>query len=146
MMDYHFDYTNLIQILSGYDTKTSSTILESNLVESGLVPTIVHDKGSYCHGRSNLLFQHPDSCMIYLLHEKRKLDHTLIDVLLKEYPNIFLFHTLDLKNNLFWKEFYLSLQMFYLSKKIAEDKHLELTQPEYNPQLIKTLYSFKGEM
>ena len=33
-----------------------------------------------------------------------------------------------------------------LPKKIAEDKNIDLTQPEYNPTLVKKLYKFKGEM
>ena len=36
--------------------------------------------------------------------------------------------------------------MYFLSKKIAEDKNIDLTQPEYNPTLVKKLYKFKGEM
>ena len=38
------------------------------------------------------------------------------------------------------------LQMYFLSKKVAEDKNIDLTQPEYNPKIIKKIYSFKGEM
>ena len=28
----------------------------------------------------------------------------------------------------------------------TEDKNIDLTQPEYNPTLVKRLYKFKGEM
>ena len=38
------------------------------------------------------------------------------------------------------------LQMYFLSKKIADDKSIDLPQPEYNPKLVKELYNFKGEM
>lgn len=38
------------------------------------------------------------------------------------------------------------LQMYFLSKKIADDKGIDLTQPEYNPKLVKKLYNFRGEM
>lgn len=65
---------------------------------------------------------------------------------LQEYPNIFSFHGQDSADNYFWKEYYLSLQMYYLSKKIAEDKHMELTQPDYDPYVLKRLYKFTGEM
>ena len=37
-------------------TKTSGSVLESNLAEVGLSAPVIHDKGSFCHGRSNLLF------------------------------------------------------------------------------------------
>jgi fructoselysine-6-P-deglycase FrlB-like protein len=145
-LDFDFFDTNIIQIMSGYDTRASATILESNMTECGAYPTIIHDKGSYCHGRSNLLFQNPDSSLIYLLHEKKELDETLLEILRKEYQNVFLFHTSNFEGNIFWKEFYLSLQMFYLSQKLASDKQIDLTQPEYNPNVVKKLYNYKGGM
>lgn len=141
-----FKDTSLIQIMSGYDTKTSSSVLESNLNEVGLCAPIIHDKGSYCHGRSNLLFQFPDSPVIYLTHGPRELDQILISVINSQYSNLLVFSTEDFAENIFWKEYYLILQMYFLSKKIADDKEINLTQPEYNPKLIKKLYNFKGEM
>lgn len=145
-IDFNFKDTNLIQIMSGYDTTCSSSILESNMIETGTTGVVVHDKGSYCHGRSNLLFQNPESPIIYLTHQMKSLDNELLQMLIQEYPNIFLFHTLDEDESIFWKEYYLSLQMYFLSKKIAEDKSINLTMPEYNPQVVKKLYRYKGEM
>ena len=132
--------------MSGYETKSSASVLESNLTEVGLAPAVIHDKGSYCHGRSNLLFQYPNSRIIYLSHGLKELDDLLIDSINSEYSNISVFDTNDLSDNIFWKEYYLILQMYFLSKKIAEDKNIDLTQPEYNPTLVKKLYKFKGEM
>lgn len=145
-LDVDFKDTSLIQIMSGYETKTSSSVLESNLVEVGLVSPVIHDKGSFCHGRSNLLFQYPNSKIIYLTHELRELDNLLLDSINSEYSNISIFDTNDLDENIFWKEYYLILQMYFLSKKIAADKNIDLTQPEYNPTLVKRLYEFKGDM
>ena len=145
-LNVDFKDTSLIQIMSGYETKSSASVLESNLTEVGLAPTVIHDKGSYCHGRSNLLFQYPNSRIIYLSHELKELDDLLIDSINGEYSNISVFDTNDLSDNIFWKEYYLILQMYFLSKKIAEDKNIDLTQPEYNPTLVKKLYKFKGEM
>lgn len=145
-LNVDFKDTSLIQIMSGYETKTSASVLESNLTEVGLAPAVIHDKGSYCHGRSNLLFQYPNSRIIYLSHGLKKLDDLLIDSINGEYSNISVFDTNDLSDNIFWKEYYLILQMYFLSKKIAEDKNIDLTQPEYNPTLVKKLYKFKGEM
>ena len=141
-----FKDTSLIQIMSGYETKSSASVLESNLTEVGLAPAVIHDKGSYCHGRSNLLFQYPNSRIIYLSHGLKELDDLLIDSINGEYSNISVFDTNDLSDNIFWKEYYLILQMYFLSKKIAEDKNIDLTQPEYDPTLVKKLYIFKGEM
>ena len=145
-LNFNFKDTNLIQIMSGYDTTCSSSILESNMIETGTSSIVIHDKGSFCHGRSNLLFQNPESPIIYLAHQTKQLDEELLKLLIKEYPNIFLFHTLDEDTNIFWKEFYLSLQMYFLSKKIADDKKIDLTSPDYNPRLVRTLYTYKGEM
>lgn len=145
-LKFNFKDTNLIQIMSGYDTTCSSSILESNMIETGTSSVVTHDKGSYCHGRSNLLFQNPESPIIYLAHQMKDFDNELLKVLTQEYPNIFLFHTLDEDVSIFWKEYYLALQMYYLSKKIAEDKGIDITMPEYNPQVVKKLYRYKGEM
>lgn len=136
----------LVQIMSGYETRTSSSVLESNLTEVGLSTPIIHDKSSYCHGRSNLLFRYPDSRIIYLSHELKDLDHMLINSINNEYSNLTVFNTNDLDENIFWKEYYLTLQMYFLSKKIADDKNIDLTMPEYNRKLIKDMYNFKGEM
>jgi len=142
----NFKDVSLIQIMSGYETKTSSSVLESNLVETGLAAPVIHDKGSFCHGRSNLLFQYPDSHVIYLCHQRREPDNILIELINGEYSNISIFDTEDIKEDYFWKEYYLILQMYFLSKKIADDKGIDLTQPEYNPKLVKKLYNFRGEM
>lgn len=141
-----FKDISLIQIFSGYETKSSCCLLESNLTEVGLLPTVIHDKGSFCHGRSNLLFQYPNSYVIYLSHSQKELDNIIINTVQEEYSNISVFNTNDINENIFWKEYYLILQMYFLSKKIANDKNIDLTMPEYNPKLVKKLYNFKGEM
>ena len=117
-----FKDTTLIQIMSGYETKTSSSVLESNLVEVGLASPVIHDKGSFCHGRSNLLFRYPNSHIIYLTHELKELDFLLMNTINEEYSNLTVLNTADLNENIFWKEYYLTLQMYFLSKKIADDK------------------------
>ena len=132
--------------MSGYDTTCSAAILESNMIETGTTCTVIHDKGSYCHGRSNLLFQNPQSPMIYLAHQMKRLDEELLKILIQEYPNVFLFSTLDEETSPLWKEYALALQMYFLSKKIAEEKQIDLTSPEYNREVVKKLYRYQGEM
>ncbi len=145
-LSFDFRQTQLFHILSGYDTKVSSSALESNLVEAGIGIPIVHDKGSFCHGRSNLLFQNPESVVFYLEHQRKELDDMLLYYIDKEYANVSVFDTEEINDSIYWKEYYLLLQMYFLSKKIANDKNMELTQPEYNPQLVKKFYKFKGVM
>ena len=69
-----------------------------------------------------------------------------MDIIDNEYSNVSILNTFDLNGDIFWKEFYLIIQMYLLSRKIADDKKMELTQPEYNPNIIKKVYNFKGEM
>lgn len=142
----NFKDTDLVQIMSGYETRVSGSVLESNLTESGILIPVLHDKGSFCHGRSNLLFQYPESKFIYLTHGRKQLDFILMNSIQEEYSNLSLFDTEDLEDDIFWKEYYLLLQMYFLSKKMAEDKNMDLTQPEYNPNIIQKIYKFKGEM
>lgn len=139
------DY-NMFEIISGSDTKVSSALLESNLIEIGAGGVIIHDKGSYCHGRSNLKFNNSKNPIFYLKHNETNLDKAIIEVLKEEYENIFVFNSFKEKDNLMWKEFYLSLKMLYLSQKIATDKNIDLTKPEYNFKLVKKLYKYRGEM
>ena len=145
-LHFNFHDTNLIQVMSGYDTMCSAAILESCMIETGAMGVVLHDKGSFCHGRSNLIFNNPQSPIIYLAHQTKKLDNELLAILKQEYPHIFLFSTLDEDTSIFWKEYYLALQMYYLAKKIAEDKGVDLTMPEYNLQVVRKLYRYRGEM
>lgn len=140
---YSFKDVDTVQIIGGHDTKCSNQVLESNLVEAGLCNPIIHDKGSICHGRTNLL--NKENNIVYLSHDKNSYDKYLINILSEFYPNIIDFNTSDLSDeSYFWREYYLMLQMYYLSKKIAEDKEMDLTKPIYNKQIIKSLYNYRG--
>lgn len=142
---HSFKEVGIIHIMSGYDTKCSSSALESNLVESGLCAPIIHDKGSFCHGRSNLLSN--STPIIYLSHDQDDLDTLLLDTISQEYGGICQFNSSDLcEENYFWREYYLLLQMYYLSKKIAEDNNKDLTKPNYNRRTIKQLYNYRGRL
>ncbi len=74
------------------------------------------------------------------------MDQVLIQSIDDEYANLSVFSTSDLNETIFWKEYYLMLQMYFLSKKISEDKNIDLTSPDYNPRLVRKMYHFKGEM
>ena len=145
-LPHSFKDDSIIHIMSGYDTKCSSSALESNLVESGLCAPIIHDKGSLCHGRSNLLSN--GTPIIYLSHDRDDLDTFLLNTISKECGNVYQLNSSDLydEDDSLWREYYLLLQMYYLSKKIAEDKNKDLTKPHYNPRLIKSLYNYRGNL
>lgn len=145
-LQINFKGVDLIQVISGYDTKAAEIVLESNLIEVGAEAVVCHDKGSYCHGRSNLLFQYPNSYVIYLAHQLKEIDNLIINSINEEYSNLLVIETFDLEEDIFLKEYYLILQLYFLSKRIAEDKNIDLTQPEYNVNIVRKVYNFRGEM
>lgn len=145
-LDVSFKDTKLVEVISGYETRPSEITLESNLVETGTAPVVIHDKSSFCHGRSNLKYNNQDSEIIYLTHEINELDRLLLSLLKEEYKGINLITTEDLEDNAYWKEFYMLLQIYYLSLKIASDKGIDITQPEYNKNIVKKVYTYRGEM
>ncbi len=145
-IDYSFEEASVVHIISGYDTKSAQVSLESNLVEAGMCAPIVHDKGSLCHGRSSLLSE--ATPIIYLCHNENDFDKFLLDTISKEYDNIIILDTSDYpdKAEYLWKEYYLLLQMYYLSNKLAIDKGIDLTKPNYNRKLVPPLYGYRGKM
>lgn len=132
------------QIISGADTKAAEYALESTILESGLGVPTVSDKGAFCHGRNNFLYRYPETPIIYLRYGMSELDELIIELLNEEYPNVFVFgNDTDSYN---YTQYNLVVQMYYLAKKIADDKGLDLTQPDYNSMIVKRLYRYRGRM
>ena len=53
--DYNFDVNcDAFEIFTGFETLSASKYLESTMVEAGIGIPVIHDKYSYCHGRSTL--------------------------------------------------------------------------------------------
>jgi fructoselysine-6-P-deglycase FrlB-like protein len=133
-----------IEIMTGDNTYTASKILESNMVESGLLNTIVHEKYSYCHGRSTLAYNNNNKILIYLINgPKKELDVTLLNELNSLYEQIIILESN--KEKPLVGEFDLSIKVMFLSKIIAEIKNKDLSNVEYAPQ-VKKLYRYKGGM
>ena len=145
-LEFDFGNSNIVQIMSEYETQSSMTVLESNLVETGIGVPVIHDKGAFCHGRSNLLLQYPESLVIYLMHQKNKFDELLIKTIEEEYHNLVVVSSRFGEENRFWQEYELILQMYFLTRKMAKSKGVDLTRPDYNPRLVKKLYNYRGEM
>jgi hypothetical protein len=81
---FDFDPTcDCFEIFSGIDTSTTSKYLESTMTESGIGLPIVHDKYSYCHGRSTISTNY-NNIAIYL-NRNTELDN----LLLKELPRYY---------------------------------------------------------
>ena len=144
-LSHSFKEDSTIHVLTGSDTRSASYALESTLVESGICVPVLHDKGSFCHGRSNII--NDNDPIIYLSHDTYDFDKFLLDTLSSEYQNVFHLDSTEMcKNDIFWGEYYLLLQIYYLSKKIAEDKGKDLTKPKYKKKVIDKLYKYRGTL
>lgn len=131
----------LYKDLSGYDTNTASLFLESTLTESGIAIPVVHDKYSYCHGRSSLSYHH-DNSLIYF-NKGTSLDNILLEELTKYYKEIF---KIDGKySDKIIDDFYLTYEAMLLSKELAKENNSDLSRIDYSP-VVKKLYYFKGDM
>lgn len=138
--DYKFDTNcDAYEIFSGIDTSVASKYLESTMVESGIGIPIVHDKYSYCHGRSTLSTVYNNIAIYFNSHTE--LDKLYIEELSKYYKDIII---LDSYSNLL-SEYILLLQCMYLTKYIAESKNKDLSGVDYNP-IVKKLYKYKGDL
>lgn len=140
--------SEVFEIMTGYDTEVASSFLESTLTEAGLGNVIVHDKYSYCHGRSTINYQDEKTHnLIYLINEKTEIDELLLEQLRNtDYFPITVIDVSNSKTSSLERQYELLVKAVFLSKKIAEDKKMELSQVEYNRNIVHKVYYYKGEM
>lgn len=143
LKEYHIDGVkeDIFEIITGYDTLTTSSFIETTMVESGIGCPVVHDKYDYCHGRTTLSFKNSHS-VIYL-DSGKELDEVIKNELNKYYKNVIILSS-DYDDDIL-RDFDLLLQSFSLVKEIALKKAKDLSIVDYSP-IVKKLYSFKGEM
>lgn len=134
---------NIYEILTGYDTLTASTYLESTMVESGIAVTIIHDKYDYCHGRTTTSYKSHNGLIYY--ENTKELDKLLLENLSKYYSEIVKIEKYYSDDFIIDNDYYATIKSMYLTKKLAENKQIDLSKIEYSP-LVKKLYYFKGEM
>ena len=139
-----FDFeleSNIYEIFSGYDTSTASKYLESTLVESGIGIPIVHDKYSYCHGRSTLGINY--NCIAIYYNRNTEFDKIMLEELKQYYSRII---TIDSKfRDQILDDYQMLIQSMYLTKYIAENKSKDLSKVEYSP-IVKKLYKYNGQI
>ena len=109
------------------------------MIESGIGIPIIHDKYSYCHGRSTLSTV-KNNIAIYF-NGNTELDKLLLDELPKYYKDVIV---LDFNNNLF-SEYLLLVKCMYLTKYIADKQAKDLSGVDYNP-IVKKLYKYNGKI
>ena len=139
--EYNIDINKVYEILSGYDTSTASTYLESTLVEAGLASPVVHDKYSLCHGRTTHSYYH-DHALIHLDRDT-ELDRLYKEELPQYYQDVVILE--GKYQDQIIDDFYLTYQAMLLSKAIAEKQGKDLSRVDYSPAVKKTYY-FKGKM
>ena len=111
------------EVLSGYETITAHTILESSFTESGLADCVIHDKYNYCHGRINLT-RNIKADLIFFKGDN-ELDDLYAKTLNKYYNNII---TINNKyDDLIINDFYASVISLKLLKSISENYNHDLS-------------------
>lgn len=140
--------SEVFEIMTGYDTGVASIFLESTLVEAGLGNPIIHDKYSYCHGRSTINYQDTKSHnLIYLINEKTELDDFLLELLRNsDYFPVTIIDVSTSNTSSLERQYELLIKSVFLCRKIAQDKKMDLSQVEYNRRIIQKVYQYKGEM
>ena len=140
LFDFELE-SNIYEIFSGYDTSTASKYLESTLVESGIGIPIVHDKYSYCHGRSTLGINY--NCIAIYYNRNTEFDKIMLEELKQYYSRII---TIDSKfRDQILDDYQMLIQSMYLTKYIAEKKSKDLSKVEYSP-IVKKLYKYSGQI
>ena len=139
---FDFDLgSDVYEIFSGYDTSTASKYLESTMVEAGIGIPIVHDKYSYCHGRSTLGINYNGIAIYY--NRNTEFDRMMLEELKKYHSRII---TIDSKfKDQILDDYQMLIQSMYLTKYIAEKKSKDLSKVEYSP-IVKKLYKYNGHI
>ena len=131
----------VFEIMSGIETSSAHTYLESTMLEASLALPIVHDKYSYCHGRSTTSYHNKHS-LIYFDNDT-ELDKLMLEELKQYYEKITIIKSKY--NDPIINDYYLTIQSIYLTKILAEQSSKDLSKVEYNP-VVKKLYKYSGQM
>lgn len=140
--EFQFDINaDAYEIFSGHDTSATAKYLESTLVEAGIGIPIVHDKYSYCHGRSTVCKNY-NNIVIYL-NRNTELDKILLEELKLYHKTIII---IDSKNkDAILDDYQMLIQAMYLTKYIAQQQNKDLSKVDYNP-MVKKLYKYCGQL
>ncbi len=147
---YDFDINcDCFEIFSGLDTSSAATFLESTFVEAGIGVPIIHDKYSYCHGRSTLSMA-KNNIAIYF-NNGTELDKIMLKELPKYYKDVIILQPdyLELFNKIDYdsvnRDFNMLNKCLYLVRYIAEKQDKDLSGVDYNP-IAKKLYKYNGKV
>ena len=140
--DFNFEIeSDIYEIYTGQDTSTASKYLESTITESGIGITIVHDKYSYCHGRSTLNMNYKGVAIYF--NRNTEFDRIMLEELKKYYKTIIIIDS-KFEDDIL-DDYQMLIQSMYLTKYIAEKKEKDLSKVEYSP-IVKRLYKYNGNI
>lgn len=139
--EFDFNQSDVFEIFTGLDTSTTSKYLESTMVESGIGIPIIHDKYSFCHGRSTTCYNSNHSA-IYL-NRNTELDKLLLSEIRKYFKDVIVIES-GFKDDIL-DDYYMLIQAMYLTKVIAEQKQIDLSKIDYNP-ITNKVYKFSGKL
>lgn len=139
--DFSFEPSHVYEIFSGYDTRTAAKYLESTLVESGIGIPIVHDKYSYCHGRSTLSTVQQSNAIYF--NRGTEFDKMMVEELKQYYQDVIVIESKSRDQVI--DDFQMLVQAMYLTKYLAEKQSKDLSKVEYSP-VNKKLYKYSGQI
>ena len=140
--DFNFEIeSDIYEIYTGQDTSTASKYLESTITESGIGITIVHDKYSYCHGRSTLIMKYKGVAIYF--NRNTEFDRIMLEELKKYYKTIIIIDS-KFEDDIL-DDYQMLIQSMYLTKYIAEKKEKDLSKVDYSP-IVKRLYKYNGNI
>lgn len=138
---FSFEPSEVYEIFSGYDTKTASKYLESTMVESGIGIPIVHDKYSYCHGRSTLSTEKKNNAIYF--NRETDFDKMMLEELKKYYQEVIVIKS-NSKDQVV-DDYQMLIQSMYLTKYLAEEQQKDLSKIKYS-KVVKKLYKYSGKI
>lgn len=140
--DFNFEpESDIYEIYTGHDTSTASKYLESTITESGIGIPIVHDKYSYCHGRSTLNMNYKGVAIYF--NRNTEFDRVMLEELKKYYKTIIIIDS-KFEDDIL-DDYQMLIQCMYLTKYIAEKKEKDLSKVDYSP-IVKRLYKYNGNI
>ena len=132
---------DVYEIMSGYETLTAASLLESCFTESGMAASVVHDKYDFCHGRINLSRKGNSELIFFKM--KSELDDLLYRQLKERYGRII---TIERKfDDDVVDDYRASVMGLKLIRQIARNKGVDISDMKELPD-NDVLYLYKGKM
>lgn len=139
--EFKVDESLVYEILTSEKSITASMILESSLVEGGLVSPIIHEKYNYCHGR--VMFNHYYHNSLIYFEDNSDLDKLFKDNLFKEFKNVIV---IDKKyDDSVINDYYQTFISLLLCIEISKQQNKDLSMKNV-PDVSEILYRYNGKM